>query len=203
MAHLKIKGYPNLIEVDDKEAKDFRDNRPTDPHQQIQIGVFSGENHNVTAIILTEERRENTAWAKNNQEWEDYRRKMLALTPEQKAVVSLSLFELMFWSLTDQRPDEDLKQRAISSASAFFALAEGGDKRILPDPSVWKEIIRPHTKGESFISEKHTHAFKIIERSVAQDIEDSKNVFINPTKSKNSSREEETNSTDEIGWQDL
>ena len=184
MAHLKIRGLQNLIEVPDHEAIEYKRKLMqglVKKDSLVSIGGFTGEAQQIASVILPETRIQDNKTLEIIKEYQELRRKYLSMSPEDRATINLPFFDFVFYAFTGERPNEETQQKAITETNAFFALDPEAENRMYASPVIWKNIIKPF-ESEVITNFYRGHAIKIIERVIENDVHDAKNVFLNSQK---------------------
>lgn len=176
MAQIRVRGIAGLLDIPDDKARDIKRKIETGEvgnDDFISLGQWSGEVGQITSILLPEERTYNNQWADKILQWQNERKRVLAMSERGKAQNALPMFNLLFWSITGVDPDQATKDKAVSYAESYFGLEPSSEKRMYPDITIWKELITPHQKSPTFFTDFHQGAFRVVENCIKSDIEDS------------------------------
>ena len=125
MAKVKIKGYNELIEVNDKVARTIKEKLFDDSvpkNAVLDLERLAVEKNNVVAVFLDERQRDQGQVYKNQiEEYYKKRNGLLALSPRERAEkTSWGYFKLVYWGIYEKLPSDDYKEKVFKKVTEFF-----------------------------------------------------------------------------------
>lgn len=177
MAKLKIRGFQELIDVNEEDAKRFvaqKNSGQISPEDNVSIGIFSGEARQIVAVLLDSRRETDNDFSKKAREIQEEKQKFLKLSVEEKTQRMRPVFKLFYSSATGQDPEEEVVEEALKDTEAFFVF---NDKRIFIDLNIWVKRIPPECKF--FPNAYYKRAFDALTNCMATDKIESEDVLFN------------------------
>ena len=172
MGKIKVIGYQELIDVPDEAARELKQKRQDGTikdNEQVSIGTFSGENREIRFIIVGEKVEEQ----QNEQfkGWLEARHKLLDLSPGDRAKQSSwGHFCLTYYSFTGKQASESMREDIVNAATLFY---EKNPKWARPSLKYWMQVLeKSGVKTTKKITQiGYEHAFKILERCEAEELQ--------------------------------
>jgi len=125
MAKIKIKGYSELIDVDNSTAQKVRkqlQDSSVEKDSLVNTGRVLTEKSNIVAVFLDEDKKdEGLVYKKQVEEYYKKRNELLTLNPRERAEqTSWNYFKLFYWGIYNKVPDENLKRSLLDKITKFF-----------------------------------------------------------------------------------
>ena len=178
MGKIKIKGYPELIDVSDDEARTTRAKMQSGEYtkdSEAQIGMYFGKIGNIGAIFVGEEQRpQDEQYKARLRTYYDGRRELLALGPRERAEKSgWGHFSLFHWMATGQNPPIEMKEKILGIVADFYEKNSAWSK---PSLKLWLEM--PEYQSRTATGDYRVAGLRLLEsihKSERQSIESDRN----------------------------
>jgi hypothetical protein len=141
MAKVKIKGFSEFIELDNKKAEEINriwlNDKITDD-QKISVKNFSIKKRDIISIIL-DEKNERIKDDKLFIEYQINRAKLLSMSPEERALCGAwGYFDLFYYGIFQKKAPIELKEKVIEKSIEFF---KKNPERTLPSCLCWYDVL--------------------------------------------------------------
>src|SRR3990167_4590694 len=145
MAEIKIKGYQELVFVEESEAREIDElvrNEKVLAGKMFNVGNITVKKSEIQFVVFGAKRRDDPL-AKNEKEYEEWIRNERKLSPLAKAQRDVRRrFLFMFEAFRNRKPKNEEIQVALRSAIAYF---EKNLKSVFCNSFEWKELFQPVT----------------------------------------------------------
>ena len=169
MARIKIKGYSELIEIEDSIARPIKikwENGEYDNGERISFGSIACLAGDIRAIIVGKEEQRVDSYVLQRKEEEKKREAFLSLTISEKAEKQEALFNLFYRASMGEAPTKEKAQAAVDIARTFFLTNK---ERAVIDVLLWKELL---PVADRSLNQYEVAVLKSIERLLSADMSD-------------------------------
>ena len=196
MALLKLRGLQQeytISSVDGLTVQKLWQDNTVPKDRKIIIGQLNFEKKDISFLFLNDENSDRgTEWQKKIIEWNEYRKNLVAQSPEYKAKINFQYYE-MLWYIHTGNWEAQRKDEAEKLAQKFF---EENKNRTVVNYLIWKPLLQnENAESTSMQSQVQTAGIKMLENMMRQDMQDAKFTRNAPQTSYNAPQRKEIEKT--------
>ena len=123
MAKIRVTGIQEMIEVPNEDLKDFvsrRNAKQITNDDNVSLGNWGGKASEVRSWILDGEYEPDTSAQEREKKYQDDRRRLMSLSPVERAEESLAYIRLFCRAAFGKDPSEENERRMVEIVREFF-----------------------------------------------------------------------------------